>query len=149
MTTVFNELQARYISHFITKDSEMSVMDAKVFLDMLRSDTKAEFRESRIKSLEQYLGDIERKEQADLAWEAKWIPLAQEDKETKARWESLGAKWRGWHIYTIWEYEGIEFYRWAGGFGRPSVVDEIVKVREANKRLSEIIANKNEVISRD
>lgn len=139
MTTIINELQAKYISHFITKESEMSVVDAKVFLELLRNDMQAEFRDDRIKSLERYLVDVDRGELAKAAWEAKWKAAAYEYIALTERWESLGATWRNTEALTKWEYEGIEFYRvWS----RTLITENIIEARIADARLTEMVAQK-------
>lgn len=117
----------------------MSQAEIERFLALLQADYDAPFRSERIPNLERHLTAIKRVKDANDAWERKWKELALEDKEIKDEWLALGATWRCWHIYTIWTYEGEEFYRWAGGFNRPSVVDEIVRVREADERLRELI----------
>lgn len=124
----------------------MSALDAALFLDMLRADEDAPFRAERIPRLERHIGAIKRRADTEEAWQAEWIPLALEDKATKERWLAAGATWTCDENVTKWTYDGTEFYRWYGGFSRPSVVDEIVNVRKADERLAEIIREKGTVI---
>lgn len=73
--------------------------------------------------------------------EPAWMEFAREDKETKRKWLSLGAKWHEWHSFTIWTYEGENFYQWSSG---AMVWDEIHKLRQAEERLMQIINEKEQ-----
>ncbi len=134
----FTKLQTQYLAGI----ENMSADDASRFLELLKADPEAPFRSKRIPALERHLANIKRMADAEQAWKDTWIPLALEDKATKERWLAAGASWRGWHIWTIWEYEGTEFYRWSGGFNRPCVTDEIKRVRAADAVLAELIRSK-------
>lgn len=138
MTKSFTELQALYIAGL----DDMSVDDAEQFLAMLKADEDAPFRAERIPRLERHIDTIKRKSDAEEAWKATWVPLALEDKATKERWLAAGATWTCNGCATKWVYDGTEFYRWNGGFNRPSVVDEIVNVRKADAKLAELIREK-------
>lgn len=138
MTVEFNDLQAKYVSDF----ESMSTTELQAFLAHLQRDMSAAYRDRRIAKVERKLADNERIRHAREREQAEWIPLALEDKALKERWLALGATWREWHIYSIWEYEGTEFYRWSGGFDRPHVRDEIVRARKADERLVELISGK-------
>lgn len=127
---------ALYIEHFLRDGEKMSEEDARTYMKILRG-MPDEYSVGRIKNLVRYLDGIERGRAAEAEWERTWMAAAAEDKAIKERWESLGATWRGvGNTLTVWEYEGTEFYRWWSGV---SVTDEIVKVREADERLAELI----------
>ena len=138
MTKSFEELQAIYINGL----DDMSAVDASLFLDMLLADENTPFREIRIPRLERHVASIKRSSDAEEAWKNTWIPLALEDKETKERWLAAGATWECVESVTKWFYDGTEFYRWYGGFNRPSVVVEILNVRKADERLSSMLKEK-------
>lgn len=73
--------------------------------------------------------------------EPAWIAFAREDKETKRKWLSSGARWHEWHAFTIWTYHDEEFYRWMSGV---HVTEEIHNLRVANNKFEELIKRKED-----
>lgn len=116
----FTKLQTQYLAGI----ENMSADDASRFLELLKADPEAPFRDTRIPILERHLSQIELMSEAELAWERTWRAAAQEYIELTERWLDLGATWRSiGTALTVWEYEGA---------------------RKADARLAEIISRKQE-----
>lgn len=71
--------------------------------------------------------------------EPEWVRLAKEDKLTKEKWLELGATWKNDENMTTWFYKGKPFYRWFSG---GHINQEIHRLREADKRLMEMVRRK-------
>lgn len=140
--TRFSDLERKYIEHFVMRADEMTEEEAREFLALLLADTTNDYRERRIANLERYLTQIERNQQMAEKWEREWSAAAREYKALTDRWEMLGAKWRAiGTALTVWEYKGMEFYRWWSG---SLITDNIVEARRADERLSEMIFREKE-----
>jgi len=136
MTKTFTELQALYLKGI----DDMSVEDVRDFLELLKADSDAPFRNTRIPILERHLAQIERMSEAELAWERTWKAAAYEYIALTERWLKLGANWRPiGTALTVWEYEGERFYQW---WSRSLITDNIEEARKADAILSEIIKRK-------
>jgi hypothetical protein len=137
-----NDLQAKYIAHFVTRAETMSIADAAEYLAWLRDNPAAEFRDSRINELSRYLHDTERREAAESDLNRRQIAAARESCALTEKWEQLGASWRAQGtFYTVWEYGGTEFYRWGSGV---DVLDELPRKIKADERLLQLIDNEME-----
>src|SRR5690625_1060585 len=115
----------------------MSKSELEAFLALLEDDINASYRERRIERIKRRIVEFERKESSEESRRALWKRLAEEDKKMKTEWERLGASFHCNEAYCEWEYEGEIFYRWFSGV---SVVDEIHRAREADRKLKEMIA---------
>lgn len=91
----------------------------------------------RIDNIERAIKRLHEKKDVEPAW----MEFAREDKETKRKWLSSGAKWHEWHAFTIWTYKGEEFYRWIGG---AQVTEEIHNLRIGNAKFEELLKRKEE-----
>lgn len=139
MAKEFTELQAKYLAGVDT----MLLADTERFLAVLKDAIGSPFRADRIAKLERHIAGIYRKERAEAEWENEWRTAAREYIALTDRWLALGAKWRCLEALTKWEYEGVEFYRW---WSRTYITDNIVEAREADVRLTRMIAEKEAAI---
>lgn len=136
------EMQRKYIAHFISGTETLSEAEACEYVDYLRGDPDAPYRDRRIAQLERYLSNLERARSADQAAEEAWMAKAREIIAIKERWEALGATWTNKHDcgvgITTWEYHGETILRFMTG----TTLDEhLAQVREADtKFISEEVA---------
>lgn len=68
----------------------------------------------------------------------QWELDAMEYIELTKRWESLGCYWKDNSYYCKWYYKDKEFYMWWSG---SHISDNIIKAREADESLDEIITD--------
>jgi hypothetical protein len=135
-----SNLQAKYIAHFISRTGTMSITDANEYLTWLRDNPTAEFRDTRISELSRYIFAHNQREAASTELKRRQLEAAHESRDLSEKWERLGASWRALgSLYTIWEYGGVEFYRWESGV---EVLDEIPRAKEAGIRLQKIISER-------
>ena len=87
----------------------MSKDELETFLEFLKNDKDAPYREDRIMRIEKRIRAINRTEQRNEERRAKWLILAEEDKVIKAEWERLGATFRTNENMVTWEYEWKPF----------------------------------------
>ncbi|MCM3314875.1 hypothetical protein M3626_20985 [Psychrobacillus sp. MER TA 17] len=145
------DLEEKYISQFIKKESEMPEVEARKYLEAAR-ESDSEYRVRRINNLTNYLKKFER----DREFELEWREAAMEYIELTKKWESLGAFYvpaeyyrNGEYIFstrpdtgksnyrlTRWFYNNICFYEWESG---SLITQTIDKAREADKKLMELI----------
>lgn len=136
MTDEYRALERKYV---FDVDS-MTTEELVDFHDILTANYDAPFRERRIMTIERRLSSIRRAQDAKDARERVWKTAGYEYVDLTKRWLSLGATHRMlYDIYTVWELDGEEFFRWQGG---EMIVDIIVRARKADEELDEIIKRK-------
>lgn len=136
MTEELRNLQAKYIAGV----DDMEEADARRFLDLLRDNYAAPYRERRITELTRRLADIDRhirSEQRKADEQAYNVECMRQFRKITERWESLGVERVELHEGNTeaWIYEGERIYEW-GTADRPTVTEMLAEVRKIDAGLS-------------
>lgn len=117
---MFRDLQWKCINDDLSPD------EMRTFLDYIKSDPSAEFREDRIRKLERSIRKNEQKLLAESAERHKSLNAAIEYKKLADEWESLGAYWKPLGtVISKWYYKDACFFTWFSG------VDAIAHLKSA------------------
>ena len=104
--------------------SDLTDEELEILLDYYKNHEEKHKYEFKISQLKRAIKTRKRAKNR----EPEWVELAKE----------LGAEWKNVETMTTWYYKGEPFYRWTSGV---HVSEEIVRVREADKRLKEMVKN--------